>query len=395
MENLRIWRWDQGRLSYFNYDNLKRISRVLVSLEGVEINMRDFDPLRLPLESETGLPFAPDRYKVWRNYKRVFECSLLATGVDNRLFVSDICRTIAAGSEIDVDEYLSLVLPRFRFPFPAFQDYNPSDIQIYPFCAILKYLISTFKATGQAALTLEETFSFIIGNNCTGREPLEHYLHLTPSNREPQGDERRQVREMLIFISQLSILKWYGGRLVLDVSGADLAEYEDFVHLLTPRELSNPSSIREEEFARITRLGDEIVYPFQLQSRESPIDVGFTEGQRVRVTHVKIERSPLLRRIYFEKYPQTICNMCECDTHDRYPWTENLLEIHHLLPLSSALVVSGSGTSLEDVVPLCPTCHRSVHVYYKQWLNAMNVSDFSNRSEAVEAYSEAKRQLVA
>lgn len=46
----QIWRWDQGRLSYFNFDNLRRIASVLVQLEGVELNLRDLDPLRTPLE---------------------------------------------------------------------------------------------------------------------------------------------------------------------------------------------------------------------------------------------------------------------------------------------------------------------------------------------------------
>lgn len=61
------WRWDQGRLSYFQYDNLVKIAKVLLDLQGVQINQKGFDPLRKPLEDYTGLPFAPNHYRVWRN----------------------------------------------------------------------------------------------------------------------------------------------------------------------------------------------------------------------------------------------------------------------------------------------------------------------------------------
>lgn len=50
------WRWDQGRLTYFQYENLKAIAHTLRRLEGVEINQKDVDPLRGELESFTGLP---------------------------------------------------------------------------------------------------------------------------------------------------------------------------------------------------------------------------------------------------------------------------------------------------------------------------------------------------
>jgi hypothetical protein len=86
------WRWDQGRLTYFQYENLKSIAHTLIRLEGVEINQKDVDPLRSELESFTGLPFAPSTYRVWRNYKRVFECSFLGTNLNDRLYVTDFCK---------------------------------------------------------------------------------------------------------------------------------------------------------------------------------------------------------------------------------------------------------------------------------------------------------------
>lgn len=85
--------------------------------------------------------------------------------------------------------------------------------------------------------------------------------------------------------------------------------------------------------------------------------------------------------------------MCSCDTRYRYLWIENLLEIHHLLPLSSAITITGEGTSLEDVVGLCPNCHRSVHIYYKRWFENNSVNDFCPKEQGRGVYESAKEAI--
>ena len=89
------WRWDQGRLDYFLYENILRIARALVRLDGVPLNTRE-DLLREPLMQGVELPFAPSHYKVWRNYARVFACSMLATQVNHRLADVDELRSCFA-----------------------------------------------------------------------------------------------------------------------------------------------------------------------------------------------------------------------------------------------------------------------------------------------------------
>ena len=387
------WRWDQGRLTYFQFGNLKAIAKCLAELEGAELDLGD--PLRTGLENTTGLPFAPQAYKVWRNYKRVFECSFLATGINNKLYATDFCKRLVSedGGGMDVDEFLSLFIPRFRFPFPAFSAYGRMENVVYPFCVILKRLLSDFLIQGRASLSLEDVFSLLIGNNCTGLEPIEYYSALSPSRYVPDDDERRQVREMLIFISQLSILKWYNGALHLDIYAKDYEDYNGFENIIMPAATQMKES-REEEFLSITSLSKEIIYPFKLQSREIPIDQIFIEGKRTRVTHIKIERSPLLRKLFFQTYPKSICNMCVGDMRHRYPWSDNLLEVHHLLPLSSSLSITNEGTSLVDVIGLCPNCHRGAHSYYKGWLNERDLDDFRTPGEAKEVYQEAKAKIV-
>lgn len=392
--NKATWRWDQGRLSYFNFDNLRRIAAVLVEMVGIEINTPAGDPLRAALEAGTGMPFSLDSYRVWRNYKRVFECSMLATSLNGQLFVSDVGKRLASDADMDVDGYLASVIPRFRYPFPAFQDYETAESHVFPFCAVLKYLIARFEADGHASLDLDGLFSLIVGNGCDGTESTDHYLQLKQTGYRPNADENRQVRELVIFLSQMSVLKWQGGEITLDVAPDDFDTLNALKRIATPQYLSAGKALREEEFASLTSLSGEGVFEgLVFASRESPLDRLFVEGKRNRVTHVKIERSPMLRRMYFARFPSTSCDMCRCDTRSRYPWTDNLLELHHLLPLSSALHVTVKGTSLEDVVPLCPTCHRSVHSYYGIWLNNENRRDFSHRDEARSVYDNVKSAI--
>jgi len=388
------WRWDQGRLLYFDFNILKSMSSVLLTLEGV--SLRDnLDPLRLPLESATNMPFAPNSYRVWRNYKRVFECSFLATTIDDQLTCTDFCNEIASptGKIQDVDDYLFQYIPRFRFPFPAFQDYNPSDSEVYPFCAILKLIFSRLISGIESTLTLEDVFTYLIANDVNGTEDVTHYKNLKPKSYTPKGDETRQVREMLIFMSQISLLKWHNKTLILDISLADYYDYYEFKELVNPYYIK-PKSIRAEDFMALTSLSGELRV-IKVHPREQPNDEIFIEGKRSRVTHLKIERSPVLRKMFLEANPEPICNMCTCNTKERYPWTKNLIEVHHVLPLSSSLGITSKGTSLADVIGLCPNCHRSVHLFYNQFLKKEKLEDFKNKTQALEVYEIAKRRIVA
>lgn len=392
---MQNWRWDQGRLEYFAFDNIKSMARTLVNLEGASLRPGDPDALRQPLQTQTGLPFSPNHYKVWRNYGRVFECCLLATDRDGVLAVTDVCRRPAeANAEpIDVDEYLSFLIPRFYYPFPAFQDYNVTDVQSFPFCATLKYLLATLPEPREASISLEDVFSLIIGNDCTGVEPLDHYLHLRHTGHAPVGDQRRQVREMLIFSSQLSFLKWRNNRLFLDILPGDTESSHAMEEMLTPIiRPRNPNQALE-----VLSLGGTSEHALDVApntTRRQPADVFFTEGKRVRVTHLRTERSPRLRELFFSgiRHPY-LCNMCSTNAQRIYPWTDNILEVHHLLPLSSAITITTRGTSLADIVALCPNCHKSVHTYYKNWLNTHTLADFRSKAEAASVYQEAKGRI--
>ncbi|MCB8945798.1 MAG: HNH endonuclease [Ardenticatenaceae bacterium] len=389
------WRWDQGRLDYFNYDNLRRIAQVLVELNGIDIQTPNFDPLREPLVNHTGLPFAPITYTVWRNYARIFKWTLIASRIDRNLMVTDVCRKIADTTENGwgIDEYLSFIISRIYYPSPATQQYEITDERNFPFCAILRYLIAKFKQQGDASITLDETFSYLVGNNIQGIEPLESFLNLPPTNRKAQGDEGRQVREMLIFLAQSSFLKWNNSSLILDVMNGDGDTIYQLEQIATPLLLPQNAD-SDAEVIRLATIDATQIQPIVSIAREIQDDLIFTEGKRVRVTHLRVERSPRLRRMFFANLPLPyFCDMCLEDMNERYPWTDNLLEIHHLLPLSSVIRLTRVGTSFDDLVPLCPNCHKAVHAYYRNWLRTNEQQDFWGVQQAKSVYNEIKEQM--
>ncbi|NLB81026.1 MAG: HNH endonuclease, partial [Clostridiaceae bacterium] len=376
-----MWRWDQGRLLYFQFDVLRDIASVLIKFDGVQIEECEA-VFRSELMSKTGMPFAPNHYTVLRNYKRVFECAFLATVSNGKLLISDFCRELAKedGEFNNVDDFLLSYINRFRFPFPAFNAYNASDERIYPFCAIIKFLISLFQRGIQAKISLDDIFALIIANNCTGYEDLTFYNQLKPKAYAATDTEKRQLREMVIFLSQLSALKVYDACLWLDITSQNAINelYEKF---LTPLD-RDPKENRTEEFMSLTKISNEIVLPtIEIFTSESA-DIEFIEGKRKRLEHFRVDRSPLLRKYYREVNRQPICSMCQMDVSEKYPWTDYMLDIHHLLPLASSLAITTRGTSLQDIVGLCPTCHRSIHIYYTKWLRANGQDAFRSRTEA-------------
>lgn len=239
-----MWRWDQGRLLYFQFDVLRDIAKTLVKFDKADI-AKCGDLFRQTLVAETGMPFLPEYYTIKRNYSRVFQCSLLAGFMGNQLVVTDICRDLANtdGKIKSADDYLFNYVGKFRFPFPAFDNYNATEQRVYPFCAILKFLIAQRELGIEAKLSLDDIFNYIIGNNCTGFEDIEYYRTLTPVTYNHTRIERRQLREMVIFLSQLSVLKVYDGFLYLDEIG-ESAKNEMLNNFLRP----------ENRFAKVDRM---------------------------------------------------------------------------------------------------------------------------------------------
>jgi hypothetical protein len=176
-----LWRFDQGRLDYFQFDEIKRIAQALAKVNGIPKPNVDDDILRKTLLNYSPRPFSPANYTVWRNYKRVFGCLLLATEVAGKIVCTDLCKMLATDSdEIDIDDYMRHFATHFYFPSPVFDGYNCTDQQTFPVVAIIKFLLSEYLVRGNTSITVDEIGNHLLANDVTGLEPLSFYATLKP-----------------------------------------------------------------------------------------------------------------------------------------------------------------------------------------------------------------------
>jgi hypothetical protein len=403
------WHWDQGREAYWRYENIRAMAVALTTLEGRSLQ-RDRrrghrgDPLN-EMRRMTGLRFAANStdpsYTIWRQYARVFRSALLATKIGNRLTVTDIARRVAGlgGQALTIDEYLGALARRFYCPSPAFGSYHPTSTRVYPVCVLVRYLISRFKNTGEASISLPEVFSLLIGNDCVGDEPMSFYQTIpVTQHTAADNEESRQVREMIRFFSQFSFLHWDGVRLHFDTHSLAPGFLEEIYEFFQPLMLQRQerSELELLELGRVTGLAAASL-PASLELPLIEDDLQFLEGRKIRVTHLVTERNPRLRTAFLNRLAQqqnpVLCDMCTLDLKFRYPWTITMLEIHHLLPLAAPAEVRAGGTSLDDLVAACPNCHRGVHSFYRLYLHDKEKPDFDSRAEARDVYLEAKGKI--
>ena len=386
------WRFDQGRLDYFRFDEIRKIAKGLYAInQNNKPSSEDIDIIRISLSQETNLPFLPNnsKYPVWRNYGRVFKCLLLATEYNGMIFTTDLCADLVHNDEISCDDYLLHFATHFYYPSPAFLGYQPSEKRIFPVLAIIKTLISKYRETGVNYLEMEEIVYKVASNNkITGVNPVL-YSQLI-ENKEAIKYDSRQIRELVKFISQFSFLSWYDNKLFLDI--LDLNELTalegQFIAEFQPQE-----KIDSLEIMKLGKTSDNfmIIINDFLLSNDDKI---FSEGDKVKVTHLITERNSMLRELYFSKTPNApICRMCGLDTQKSYEWSEHIIEVHHLLPLSSPIRIENKTTSLKDLVGICPTCHRATHKYYSFWLKSNQQKDFASYEEALTVYEEAKSKI--
>jgi predicted HNH restriction endonuclease len=202
---------------------------------------------------------------------------------------------------------------------------------------------------------------------------------------------------MLIFFSQFSPLKWINGKLVLDVAREEPQAREALIRLATPlireQQTDRAAELLRVASVKVTDPLNEILNFLPAEQEEETLTL-FREGRRVMAYHNRIERSQNLRRLFMRsKYFRKNCDMCVEDLKVKYPWTDRLFEVHHILPLASPLWLSSKGVSLEDVRGICPNCHRGVHRFYVKYLTGKKQPDFSNHEEARDVYTLAKTRV--
>jgi HNH endonuclease len=86
------------------------------------------------------------------------------------------------------------------------------------------------------------------------------------------------------------------------------------------------------------------------------------EGKTKQVTLSKRERSRTLRVLAISER-KAICEICGFDFAKHYgAFAENCVEVHHIEGLARA-GRRGVTNSLDDVLVVCPNCHRAIHQF--------------------------------
>lgn len=387
-----MWHWDQGHLAYFQFDALRQIASFVKANDFKTAN-RD-QPL-----AETGLTFkAPPTHSPWRNYSRILKLCLLVSEVNGLAQPTPVADILSQAGLVTCDEYLHFVVSAFTEPSPALEDWRPDANFRYPLLFSLKYLL-TKVAIGQSSIaTLDEIVGAYQISGFDGSEDDEQFISImrTDSSYRNSGrsvPSRRQALESLKVISQISYLHIRSGEIIVTLNREDaLNIFKDLFEISGPR-----ANDREAEIRRLAALfrdgSTNITFDYPNTIVEEVVESGFREGSKVKKTHVTIERNTRLRKEFFLVHPTATCDVCSLDTARTYPWTERIIDLHHLLPLSSGTRVEATGTTFDDLVPVCPNCHRAIHRFYDVWLDGNSKKDFKDTREARAVYQEMKNQF--
>lgn len=378
-----MWRFDQGRIEYFQFDEIRKIAKFAVAhdLKTAE---------RQALVAATGLPFYPasDEYPPWRNYSRVFRTSMLVANINGVAKPTKVAHLLATDGSVTSDDYFHFLAQTFTDPHPSFQEWEPTDEPRFPLLFTIKFLLAR-AAVGKPEVTYPEIVGAYDKSGFSGDEDQTAFLTIANKSWSYSG-EHRQARESIQIISQISYLSATSTNVIVSLDADDARDV--FEGLSSVRGDQEEDS--EREIMRLADLYEGAVADLDLGFSKTVLDeiveAGFAEGTRVERTHIVLERNTAVRAAFFAKHQTTSCDFCQRDTAAEYPWADRVLDIHHVLPLCSGTRSSGKGTSLGDLVAICPTCHRAVHRYYARWLKAAGRKDFTDAEEARAVYDAAK-----
>ena len=384
-----MWNWDQGRLDYFQFDNLKKIARFAL---GHDLRLTD----RKTLVAATGLPFLPDNdsYPPWRNYSRVFRLSMICAEKGSGSAATPLAVLLASDGGITTDEYFHFLAEATTDPSPALQGWNYKASLRYPLLFSLKYLLAR-AALGQDTTSISEIVASYDAGGFVGDEGQADFIKLVKAGHDT-GTVDRQAAESIQVIAQISYLSLDKRELTVSLSQDDARNLFEQLHPIT----GTPLPSGADEVFRLTELFESAVAELELDYATTAVSdveeagfsaaITFAEGAKSRKTHLVIERNGKIRAEFFKAYPSPVCDFCGTDTSKSYPWAPRILDVHHLLPLCSGARTSKQGTLLDDLVAVCPTCHRGVHRYYDGWLKKAGQKDFSDAEQAKLVYDEAK-----
>lgn len=384
-----MWHWDQGRLPYFQFDAVRQIS-TFVTAHNFKAATRE------ELVDAIGLPFAPKNYTPWRNYSRILKTCLLVSEEGEIARPTPVAESLAQPGAVTSDEYFHFLARAYTEPSPALSDWTPSAHVRYPLLFTLKYLLARTQIERWPIASVDEIIGAYRASEFVGEEPEAEFISLASahagfSSTGCPENLRRQARESVRVLAQLSYLHYSSHKSIsISLHPKDALPQ---MRRLNPIGGSRATDA-ESELRRVAGMfhgaldGRALEYPNTIAN--DVVQSGFREGNKVKRIHLAIERNQALRKAFFSSTPTTRCDMCSLETATTYPWAERILELHHLLPLSSGIRVNKKGTTLDDLVAVCPTCHRAIHRYYDRWLHDNKLADFPNEAEAHAVYKGMK-----
>lgn len=377
-----MWRFDQGRIEYFQFDELRKIAKFAVANDLKSAS-------RGPLVSATGLPFLPAdaAYPPWRNYSRVFRTAMLVAKIGGVARPTRVAELLAQDGVVTSDDYFHFLAQAFTDPAPSFQEWAPSGSPRFPLLFTLKFLLAR-SVVGEPVVPIREIVGAYGKSGFEGDEDQSDFLAL--AKKQWSTGDHRQARERIQVIGQLSYLSASSSEVIVSLDDDDALDLFESLQAIRGKQKGDS----EQEIMRIAGLFESAVAELEIDFSKTVLDetveAGFTEGTRVEKTHIVLERNSAIRSAFFEKNPTTTCDFCARDTNSEFPWSDRVLDIHHVLPLCSGTRSDKSGTVLGDLVAVCPTCHRAVHRFYTQWLKGHGRKDFVDAVEARAVYDEAK-----
>ncbi len=391
-----MWNWDQGRMKYFQYPALREVAKFVTSQQWERADST-------LIREETGLPFAaPNTHTPWRNYARIFKLCLLLSEKDGVAIPTPVAKIIADTGAVSCDEYLHFLVSATTDPSPALIGWKAvqkgQEVR-YPLCFALKYILAKVAGLNEPITPIYEVIGAYIDSGFSGAEDDMAFLGLmhkrTAYEQIGKKADPRQARESIKFISQISYLHSDGNNIITTLSQEGASEiFSEINPVSGPYEVDGDAEIQRR--ASFFKDGSEYdFFDYESSTISNVIESGFSEGSKVKKTHIVIERNSKLRELFFARRPTTVCDACSMDTNKKYPWASSVLDLHHILPLSSGTRVdSKSGTILSDLMPVCPTCHRAIHRFYDGHLKAKTRKDFLNEEEARATYAQAKGAII-
>ena len=118
----------------------------------------------------------------------------------------------------------------------------------------------------------------------------------------------------------------------------------------------------EESFTRVGKGVYALIKTYEMEEIEvKEIEEQYKEGQvnKVIVSN-KTVRNPKLRRDYLNYLQKE--DKLQCEVCGEYKDDKEMLDVHHILEISNYKKINKTHSTLNDVIALCPCCHRKVHL---------------------------------